>query len=137
MADYRTVPTVCTYCGTGCGMLLEVSKGRLIGVLPLKGHPVSDGSLCVKGWSAYQFVDSPRRLKKPLVRKKKGGELVEASWDEALKLVASKLKEAAGKGPGASAFITSAKCTNEENYLLQKLARALAGTNNVDHCARL
>jgi predicted molibdopterin-dependent oxidoreductase YjgC len=118
-------------------MLLEVSGGRIIGVLPQKGHPVSDGSLCVKGWSSFEFVESPRRLKAPLIRKKKGGPLEEASWDDAIEMVASKLKDAAAKGLGAGAYITSAKCTNEENYLLQKLARAVAGTNNVDHCARL
>jgi len=137
VADYTTVPTTCPYCGTGCGMLLEVSGGRVIGVLPEKGHPVSDGSLCVKGWSSFEFIESPRRLKTPLIRKKKGAPLEESSWDEAIKLVASKLKGAAMRSPGASAYITSAKCTNEENYLLQKLARAVAGTNNVDHCARL
>lgn len=138
MADYRTVPTVCTYCGTGCGMLLEVSGGELIGVLPLKGHPVSDGSLCVKGWSAWEFVDSTRRLASAAVREGKGAEPREASTDEAIALVTRKLKETVeAHGPDSVAVITSAKCTNEENYLASKLARAVVGTNNIDHCARL
>ena len=136
MTDYRTVPTVCPYCGTGCGMLLEVSGGRLIGVLPQKGHPVSDGSLCVKGWVSHEFVGSERRLRSPLVRK--GDSLERTSWDDAVGLVAEKLKTTFTEhGPDSAAFICSAKCTNEENYLVGKLARAVAGTNNIDHCARL
>lgn len=136
MTDYRTVPTVCPYCGTGCGMLLEVSGGRLAGVLPQKGHPVSDGTLCIKGWVANQFVESPRRLTRPLVRK--GGKQQAVPVEEALALVAGRLRDTVEKhGPDAAAFICSAKCTNEEDYLVSKIARAVVGTNNIDHCARL
>ena len=136
MTDYQTVPTVCPYCGTGCGMLLEVSGGMLSGVLPQKDHPVSRGTLCVKGWTAHEFVHSPGRLTRPLVRK--DGKSKAASMEEALALVAVKLREAVKThGPDAVAFVCSAKCTNEENYLLQKFVRAVVGTNNIDHCARL
>ena len=136
MTDYRTVPTVCPYCGTGCGMLLEVSGGRLAGVLPQKGHPVSDGTLCIKGWAAHEFVASPRRLTRPLARKE--GKQVAVPMEEALALVAVKLRETVeGYGPDAACFICSAKCTNEEDYLVSKIARASVGTNNIDHCARL
>jgi len=110
--------------------------GQITGVWPPKTHPVSQGKLCIKGWNVTDFVEHPDRLKTPLIRK--NGELVEASWDEALSLIAERLGTIkAESGPDSIAFLTSAKCTNEENYLLQKFARAVIGTNNVDHCARL
>jgi len=136
--EYKNVLTTCIYCGTGCGLYLEVLDGKLVGSQPVKGHPISDGKLCIKGWNAHSFVYHPDRLKTPLIRDRKGGELREASWDEALGLIASRLNEIkAESGPDAIGVFTSAKCTNEENYLLQKLARAVIGTHNVDHCARL
>jgi predicted molibdopterin-dependent oxidoreductase YjgC len=136
LTDYRTVPTICPYCGTGCGMLLEVSGGRLTGVLPQKGHPVSDGTLCLKGWASNEFVESPGRLTRALLRE--DGKQRAAPVEEALALVAGRLRDTVEKhGPDAAAFICSAKCTNEENYLVNKLARAVVGTNNIDHCARL
>jgi predicted molibdopterin-dependent oxidoreductase YjgC len=134
--DYKNVLTTCVYCGCGCGLYLEVLDGRISGVWPAKTHEVADGKLCIKGWTVDEFVYHPERLKTPLIRKE--GELVEASWDEALSLVATKLGSIkAESGPDSLAFLSSAKCTNEENYLMQKLARAVIGTNNVDHCARL
>lgn len=134
--EYRNVPTTCVYCGTGCGLNLQVLDGRIVGVLPAKGHPVSDGRLCVKGWNAAGFVYSPERLTTPLIRK--NGQLVEADWDEALSLVAEKLLAVCDESGGqAIGVLASAKCTNEENYVLQRLARAVLKTNNVDHCARL
>ncbi len=132
--DY--VRTTCPYCGCGCEMLLEVMDGKLTGTLPSKSNPMNEGKLCIKGWNVHEFVKSPQRLTKPLVRK--NGQLEEVEWDEALEYAASnmrKLKEA--HGPESVVFLTSAKCTNEENYLLQKLCRAGFGTNNIDHCARL
>jgi len=97
---------------------------------------VSRGRLCIKGWTAHEFVDSEKRLKKPLI--KKGNELVEASWDEALNTIASKLRSIREEsGADSIAVLCSAKATNEENFLLQKWTRAVIGTNNVDHCARL
>jgi predicted molibdopterin-dependent oxidoreductase YjgC len=115
-----------------------VLDGKLVGSLPVKGHPISEGKLCVKGWNAHDFVYHADRLTTPLIRDEKGGDLREASWEEALDLVASRLNQVkAESGPDAIGFLASAKCTNEENYLIQKLARAVVGTNNVDHCARL
>ena len=134
--EYKTTLTVCPYCGCGCSFYLESLDGKLIGTLPNKTSPVNRGKLCVKGWNVHEFVQSPKRLKKPMVRK--NDELVEVSWDEALDYTAGKLGEIKEKhGPDAIAFLASAKVTNEENYLLQKFARAGVGTNNVDHCARL
>lgn len=136
MVDFSVVPTVCPYCGTGCGMLLEVSEGKVSGVLPWKGHPVSEGSLCVKGWTAYEFIESRQRLSRAWLRR--NGKLVPVSLEEAVRAVAGALGEALGRaGPGSLAFVSSARCTNEENYLFSKLARVVAGTNNIDHCARL
>jgi len=134
--DYKTVLTTCTYCGCGCGFYLEVLDGQVIDTIPCKTNPVNQGKLCIKGWNVHEFIQSPKRLTTPLVRK--NGELVEVSWDEALDYTVSKLKSIkASDGGDAIAFLTSAKVTNEENYLLQKFARAAVGTNSVDHCARL
>lgn len=134
--DYRFVRTTCPYCGCGCEMLLEVMDGKLIGTFPSKTGPMNQGKLCIKGWSAHEFVHSPERLTTPLVRK--NGALQEVSWDEALDFTASRLTEIKAKHGGDSlAFLASARCTNEESYLVQKLCRAAFGTNNVDHCARL
>ena len=136
--EYKNVQTTCIYCGCGCGLYLEVLDGKVVGTLPVKEHPISEGKLCIKGWNAHDFVYHPERLTSPLIRDQKGGELREASWEEALNLVANRLSLIAEQdGPDAIGFLASAKCTNEENYLLQKLARGVIGTNNVDHCARL
>lgn len=134
--DLRTVYTTCSYCGCGCGILLEVLNEEVIGSLPVKTHPVSEGSLCIKGWNIHEFIGSDQRLKTPLLKKK--GELQPASWDEAMTAAADGLKKVVEKyGPDAVAVLASAKVTNEENYLIQKFTRAALGTNNVDHCARL
>jgi len=129
------IPTTCPYCGAGCGFYLKVKDGELVGVAPSKTHPVSQGRLCVKGVTCWESVIGGDRIKEPLV--KKNGKFVETSWDEALDLVAkqfTKLKEK--YGPDSLGVWGSARCTNELNYLAQKLARAVFGTNNVDHCAR-
>lgn len=134
--DFRTVYTTCSYCGCGCGMLLEVLDDEVVGTLPVKTHPVSEGSLCIKGWNIHEFIESERRLTKPLMRK--DGKLVPVSWDEALDAVAQGVKKVVdAHGPDAVAVLASAKVTNEENFLLNKFARAAIGTNNIDHCARL
>ena len=134
--DYRTVLTTCTYCGCGCGFYLEVLDGQIIDTIPCKTNPINEGKLCIKGWNVHEFIQSPNRLTSPLIRK--SGGLVEVSWDEALDYTASRLKEIKGSDGGDSiAFLSSAKVTNEENYLLQKFARAAVGSNSVDHCARL
>jgi predicted molibdopterin-dependent oxidoreductase YjgC len=134
--DFRTVYTTCSYCGCGCGILLEVLNEDVISSLPVKTHPVSQGSLCIKGWNIHEFIGSDQRLKTPLLRK--NGELVPVGWDEAMDAAAQGLKNAVAKyGPDSVAVLASAKVTNEENYLIQKFTRAALGTNNVDHCARL
>jgi predicted molibdopterin-dependent oxidoreductase YjgC len=134
--DLRFVRTTCPYCGCGCEVLLETLDGKLIEAVPSKTNPMNQGKLCIKGWNTHEFVHSPNRLTKPLLRK--NGELVEASWDEALDFTANRLKEIKETSGGNSvAFLTSAKCSNEENYLLQKFCRVGFGTNNIDHCARL
>jgi formate dehydrogenase alpha subunit len=115
---------------------LEILDGKLIGTLPSKTSPVNRGKLCNKGWTAHEFVTSPNRLTTPRVRRE--DRLEESSWDEALNMAATRLKEIKEKyGPDSIAVLTSAKCTNEENYLMQKFCRAAIGTNNIDHCARL
>jgi formate dehydrogenase alpha subunit len=134
--EYKSVLTTCGYCGCGCGLYLEVLDGELVGTMPCKTDPVSQGGLCIKGWNVHEFVNSGERLSKPLL--KKGDQFSEVTWDKALQVTADALKKIRDKsGPDSIAFLSSAKCTNEENYLLQKLARAVIGTNNIDHCARL
>jgi predicted molibdopterin-dependent oxidoreductase YjgC len=134
--DYQNVLTTCVYCGSGCGLYLQVLDGEIVGVLPDKAHPIAQGKLCIKGWNVASFVNHPDRLRTPLIRE--GDGFRKASWDEALSLAAEKLASTRdASGPDSIGVFTSAKCTNEENYLLQKLARAVIKTNNVDHCARL
>jgi formate dehydrogenase alpha subunit len=130
------VHTTCIYCGCGCGLFLHVEDGRVVGASPSSTHPLSRGRLCIKGWLAGDFVGHPDRLVHPLIRQ--GERLVRASWDEAQSLTAASLWMLSKEfGPDAVGVLTSAKGTNEENYLLMKLARAGLKTNNVDHVARL
>ena len=110
--------------------------GQVVDTLPMKTHPVNEGKLCIKGWNLHEHVISEKRLTTPLL--KKDGQFQEATWDEAIQTVAGRLKEIINAhGPDSVAVLASAKITNEENYLVQKFARAVIGTNNVDHCARL
>ncbi|MEW6161802.1 MAG: formate dehydrogenase subunit alpha [Nitrospirota bacterium] len=128
-----TVTTTCPYCSVGCQLDLEVKKGRIISSMPSLDGIVNQGQACVKGrFGIAEFVHHPQRLTTPLI--KQGERFVKASWDEALNLVAEKLQRYKGD---QFALISSAKITNEENYLAQKFARAVMNTNNVDHCARL
>lgn len=135
LKDVREVDTVCAYCGTGCNITLHVSRNEVVRVTS-KEDAWNEGWLCVKGRFGYKFINSPDRLKTPLI--KKDGVFKEASWDEALDYTAKRLAEIRDKyGPDSIGGLASARCTNEENYLFQKLMRAVIGTNNVDHCARL
>jgi predicted molibdopterin-dependent oxidoreductase YjgC len=132
----KKVPTTCTYCGCGCQMELNVLDNHVVSVTGKNAVGVNQASLCVKGRFGYEFIASDERLTKPLI--KRDGKFVEASWDEALRLVARRFTQIKKEsGPDAIGGFTSARCTNEENYLFQKLMRAVIGTNNVDHCARL
>ena len=130
----RRTKTVCTYCGVGCSFDIWTKDRHILKVEPSEG-PANGVSTCIKGKFAWDFVNSPERLTKPLIRE--GDRFREAEWDEALDLVARRFKEIKGlHGPDALAFIASSKCTNEEAYLMQKLARGVIGTNNVDNCSR-
>ncbi len=136
--EARKVRTTCEYCGVGCQMELNVKDGRVVKVTtPRWNAPAPNrGSLCIKGRFGFDFLDHPDRITKPLIRI--DGELKEASWDEAIAYVADRLSSIRDTfGPDAIAGLSSARCTNEENYLFQKFMRAVIGTNNVDHCARL
>ncbi|OPY71096.1 MAG: putative formate dehydrogenase [Syntrophorhabdaceae bacterium PtaU1.Bin034] len=128
--------SICIYCGVGCK--IDFYKNREGLLTKALGNPdgPNQGHLCVKGRFGFDFVQSNKRLKKPLI--KRGGKFEEAPWDEALDLVAGTLMRIKTEsGPDSIAGLASAKCTNEENYLMQKFLRAVVGTNNIDHCARL
>lgn len=131
----QAVRTVCPFCGTGCTLHLDVAGDRVVGVRPDFESPVSRGSLCVKGQFGWEFVHSQDRLTMPLIRK--GGELQSATWEEAYDIIAERLGAIKQSfGPDAIVFWSSARATSEANYLFQKFARAVIGTNNVDNCAR-
>jgi predicted molibdopterin-dependent oxidoreductase YjgC len=141
------VKTVCSYCGVGCQLELEVKDNQIIKVDSVWDGPANHGWTCVKGRFGYDYVQHPDRLTKPMVRKYllEGtprpvgrGEWVEVDWDTALDITARKLQNAREQhGSDSVGVLTSAKCTNEENYLMNKFARQVIGTNNIDHCARL
>ena len=132
----KKVLTTCLYCGVGCQLYLKVVNGKVVGVVPERIHGVNQGKLCIKGWKAHEFIHHSDRLKKPLIRK--DGKFVETGWNDALTHVSRKLQEIKRKyGSDSIGLLASSKCTNEEDYLMQKLARAVIGTNNIDNCARL
>ena len=133
----RTVSTVCPYCGVGCRMTLGVEDERIVSIAPDREGPVNRGQLCVKGrFGLDEIVHHPDRITTPLIRR--NGRFEEATWEEALDLVARRFSEIKDEyGPDSLGALSSSRCTNEENYLVQKLARAVFGTNNVDNCARV
>jgi len=145
----KKVMTTCTFCGVGCQFELNVKDGKVVSVSSTEAAPVNGNHLCVKGRYGYDFVHHPDRLTKPQVRRYllDGGkkatsgtpwEWVETEWDTALDLAAKKMHEIRSNyGADSIGVLTSAKCTNEENYLMNKFARQVLGTNNIDHCARL
>jgi formate dehydrogenase (coenzyme F420) alpha subunit len=130
--EMKYVPTTCPYCGTGCGLNLVVRDGKVVGTAPWQRHPVNDGKLCPKGRYAHEFINREDRLTTPLI--KKNGKFVEATWDEAYDLIAQKFKS---YKPEEMACLSSARVSNEENYLMNKFARAVLKTRHLDHCARL
>lgn len=135
MGTTRDIHTTCVFCGCGCGLVLHVNEGQILKASPEVSHPVSRGRLCIKGRHAWEFPGHEDRLRFPLVRK--GGSLVRSSWREALSLSLARLNEIKKADPASLGVLTSAKGTNEENYLLMKLARSALQTNNVDNVARL
>lgn len=133
----KKVLTTCGYCGCGCNYYLNVEDNEIVGITPKNDHPISSGKLCVKGWQGFSFVHHNDRLKHPLVRKADGS-FEEVSWETAVDFISTKLKGIIEKnGSEAVGILSSARCTNEENYLMVKFARAVLRTNNIDHCARL
>ncbi|MFB4159918.1 formate dehydrogenase subunit alpha [Geomicrobium sp. JSM 1781026] len=127
--------TVCTYCGVGCAFDVWTKDRQILKVEPQQEAPANGISTCVKGKFGWDYVNSDERLTKPLIRE--GNAFREAEWEEALDLIEKKFKKTAKqKGSDALAFISSSKCTNEESYLMQKLARSVIGTNNIDNCSR-
>jgi len=135
--DTKTIRTTCAFCGVGCQMDVFVQDNKIIKIEGADVNlPPNNASLCVKGRFGFDFVGSQDRLTTPLI--KKDGKQVKASWDEALGLVAKKLLSIKDEfGPDAMALLTSARITNEDNYVAQKFTRAVLKTNNIDHCARL
>jgi formate dehydrogenase alpha subunit len=131
----KKIRTTCPFCGVGCNFDLNVKDGQVIGVTSQPDSPVNGRLLCVKGRFGTDFIHSPERLTTPLI--KRDGHFEEATWEEALHLVAERLLAIkTTHGGDAIAALSSARCVNEENYLLQKFMRAVVGTNNIDHCAR-
>ena len=147
------VTTTCAYCGVGCQFDLNIKDGRVIGVTSNPEAPVNGMALCVKGRYGYDYIHHPDRLTQPMVRSyllngetkpgpdQRNGDgwtWVEVDWDTALDITARKIAETRGTyGADRVGVLTSAKCLNEENYLMNKFARQVVGTNNIDHCARL
>lgn len=124
--------TTCTFCGVGCGLYLETAGNQIIGSYPSLSHPTNEGKICLRGWHGHEIASSPDRLKTPLLRE--NGKLREAGWDEVFDFLARRLREVRERyGPDALAFLNSPRCSNEDAYLLQKFARAIIGTNNLDH----
>ena len=136
LADHQKVRTTCNFCGVGCQVDLHVNGGRVTKITsPPPGETVNDGNLCVKGRFAYDFIHHEDRLTTPLVRGD-DGQLHPASWDEALTRAAKGLAGVKERhGADALGFVSSSRCTMEENFLMQKVARAVFGTNNVHSCA--
>jgi predicted molibdopterin-dependent oxidoreductase YjgC len=134
--ETKKVGTTCSYCGVGCQLQLHVKDNTVVKITGVEDVAPNFGSLCVKGRFGYDFIHSPDRLSSPLI--KENGQFREASWKEALDLVAQRFKQIkADHGSDSLGVLTSARVTNEENYIAQKFARAALKTNSIDHCARL
>jgi len=134
--DFESITTTCPYCACGCGINLQVMDGQIVATEPSRTSSTNKGKLCIKGWNVHEFVQHKDRLTTPLVRR--DGLLKESTWEDALQHAAAELRRIRQEhGPDSIGVLTSARCTNEENYLLQKFSRTVIGTNNIDHCARL
>jgi predicted molibdopterin-dependent oxidoreductase YjgC len=135
MAEASFVKTVCGYCGTGCGLVLEVQENRIVKIRGDKDAPVNKGQTCVKGSFAYEYVHSNDRLTSPLIRK--SGKLVETTWEEAYQFIVEKLTKIKDEfGQKAFSMFACARATNETNYVTQKFMRAVLESNNIDGCNR-
>ena len=135
MEETKMIKTVCGYCGTGCGLILEVENNKIVKSRGDKEAPVNKGQTCVKGGFAFGYVHAESRLKAPLIRK--AGKLVETTWEEAYNFIAEKLSHIKSTfGPKAITAFASARASNEVNYILQKFMRTAIGSNNIDGCNR-
>lgn len=135
MGEPRKIKTVCGYCGTGCGLILEVEDNKIVKARGDKEAPVNKGQTCIKGGFGFGYVQAESRLKTPLIRK--AGELVEATWDEAYDFIIEKLSHIKPTfGPEAITAFAPARATNEVNYVTQKFMRTIIGSNNIDGCNR-
>lgn len=135
MGEPNFVKTICGYCGTGCGLILEVQDNKIIKIRGDKEAPVNRGQTCVKGAFAYEYVHAQNRLTTPLI--KKAGKLVETTWEETYRFIADNLSKIKSDwGPNAISMFACARSTNESNYVTQKFMRAVIGSNNIDGCNR-
>lgn len=135
MGEPNFVKTICGYCGTGCGLILEVQDNKIIKIRGDKEAPVNRGQTCVKGAFAYEYVHAQNRLTTPLI--KKAGKLVETTWEEAYRFIVDNLSKIKSDwGPNAISMFACARSTNESNYVTQKFMRAVIGSNNIDGCNR-
>ena len=133
--DTRQASTICGFCGVGCGLAVTVEDGVITKVTGDKDNPSSKGEACIKGREGWRHVYSEKRLTRPLIRK--DGELVSASWDEALDLVAGRMMQIKDEhGPGAFGLFSSSRSTNELNYLAGRFVRQVLGNSNIDSCNR-
>lgn len=131
----KEVKMICSYCGTGCGLIVEVNDNKIVKVRGDKEATVNKGQTCIKGAFAYNYVHSEDRLTSPLLRK--NGKLEPVSWKEALSFIAEKLSTFKKEfGPESMSVFACARATNETNFVTQKFARAVLGTNNIDGCNR-
>jgi formate dehydrogenase major subunit len=131
-----TTRTICTYCGVGCNLEVSTSNGEILSITAPYDAEVNQGHTCIKGRYAFKFYDHPERLNSPMI--KRNGKFEKVSWDEVYEYIASKLTSFKTEfGSDSIAGISSARCTNEENYLMQKFIRTVIGTNNIDGCARV
>jgi len=137
----KKTKTTCIYCGTGCQLWLKTKDGKVVDtkpVMPPEFNP-GKGKLCIKGWNVHEFINHPDRLTDPLI-KKENGDWEKVTWEKAITFIANRFMNIISANIGNKRIIgclSSAKCTNEENYVMQKFARAVLKTNNIDHCARL
>ena len=129
--DFKYVPSTCPYCGNGCGVNLVVKDGRFVGISPWHRNPVNEGKVCIRGNKSYEFVNSPARLTKPLI--KKGDKFEEASWEDAYKEIANAFKAVKGDAVGV---VASARNSNEDSFVLKKFASDVLKTANIDYCGR-
>jgi len=135
MSESKQVETTCAYCGTGCGLIVEVKDDQIVRVRGNKAAPVNQGQTCIKGAFGYNYIHSKDRLTSPLI--KENGEFRKSTWEEALHYISEKLSSIKTQfGGEAFSMFACARATNEVNYVTQKFTRAVMGTNNIDGCNR-